>query len=181
MATDIPSSPKLVAQLTELRADLDPHLQREEEVLFPMIRALMRPKASTTASVQTPIAMLCAEHDRAGQLLQTLRTQTNGYVTPPDGCASYRAFYDGLAELEADLHLHVHKENNRLFPEAIELEARSIKTDDRTPSDGDHGRSGCTTHQWWRWSCLELAARRRSRCEPGSPRSRCRHRRTSQR
>ena len=128
--------------LTELRADLDPHLQREEEVLFPMIRALTRPKASTTASVQTPIAMLCAEHDRAGQLLQTLRTQTNGYVTPPDGCASYRAFYDGLAELEADLHLHVHKENNRLFPEAIELEARSIKTDDghrRTVTMADLG------------------------------------------
>jgi quercetin dioxygenase-like cupin family protein len=124
--------PELVevrASLTELRDDLDPHLKREERVLFPMIRSLMGAKMRPTLSVRSPIAVLGAEHDRAGELLQALRTQTRGYLTPPDGCASYRALYDGLAELEADLHLHVHKENNRLFPEAIELEARSVETD----------------------------------------------------
>jgi regulator of cell morphogenesis and NO signaling len=112
--------------LAELHSDLDPHLEREEEVVFPMIRALSRsePRGS---SVQTPIALLLTEHDRAGELLRTLRRQTGGYSTPPDGCASYRAFYDGLAELEADLHLHVHKENNRLFPAAIEVEARMVE------------------------------------------------------
>ena len=123
-----PELNKVRASLTELRNDLDPHLQREERVLFPMIRALMSAKIRPTLSVRTPIAVLCADHDRAGELLQALRKQTRGYLTPPDGCASYRAFYDGLAELEADLHLHVHKENNRLFPGSIELEARSIKT-----------------------------------------------------
>ena len=125
-----PELAEVRSSLTELRGDLDPHLQREELVLFPMIRALMSPKMRPTLSVRTPIAVLCAEHDRAGELLQVLRTQTRGYVTPPDGCASYRAFYDGLAELEADLHLHVHKENNRLFPGAIELEARLVKAVD---------------------------------------------------
>ena len=142
--------PELVevrSSLAELRDDLGPHLQREEQVLFPMIRALVSPTMRPTSSVQTPIAVLCAEHDRAGQLLQTLRTQTNGYFTPADGCASYRALYDGLAELEADLHLHVHKENNRLFPEAIEREARSIHTEIGRDAYGD--RSGCATHQWW--------------------------------
>jgi regulator of cell morphogenesis and NO signaling len=125
-----PELAEVRSSLAELRDDLGPHLQREEQVLFPMIRALMSPTMRpTSSSVQMPIAVLCAEHDRAGQLLQALRTQTNGYLTPPDGCASYRSFYDGLAELEADLHLHVHKENNRLFPEAIELEARSIDTE----------------------------------------------------
>jgi regulator of cell morphogenesis and NO signaling len=117
------------SRLTELRNDLDPHLKREERVLFPRIRTLMSDRMRPTLSVRTPIAVLCAEHDRAGELLRALRAETRGYLTPPDGCASYRAFYDGLAELEADLHLHVHKENNRLFPEAIELEARSIETD----------------------------------------------------
>jgi regulator of cell morphogenesis and NO signaling len=124
-----PELAEVRASLAELRDDLDPHLQREERVLFPMIRALTKAEIRPTSSVRTPIAVLCAEHDRAGELLQALRTQTRGFLTPSDGCASYRAFYDGLAELEADLHLHVHKENNRLFPEAIELEARSIETD----------------------------------------------------
>lgn len=58
----------------------------------------------------------------AGELLTTLRSLTGGYVTPEDGCASYRALYAGLAELEADTHLHIHKENNVLFPAAIALE-----------------------------------------------------------
>jgi regulator of cell morphogenesis and NO signaling len=116
------------SRLTELRNDLDPHLKREERVLFPMIRTLMSDRMRPTLSVRTPIAVLCAEHDRAGELLRALRAQTRGYLTPADGCASFRAFYDGLAELEADLHLHVHKENNRLFPGAIELEARLARS-----------------------------------------------------
>jgi regulator of cell morphogenesis and NO signaling len=113
--------------LTELRDDLEPHLRREEQVLFPLIRTLSSPDRGAALSVRTPIAVLAAEHDRAGELLRTLRTLTDGYVTPPDGCASYRLFYDGLAELEADVHLHVHKENNRLFPEAIDAEARMLQ------------------------------------------------------
>ena len=51
-----------------------------------------------------------------------LRALTSGYQTPANGCRSYRALYDGLAELEADTHLHVHKENNLLFPAIIALE-----------------------------------------------------------
>jgi regulator of cell morphogenesis and NO signaling len=67
---------------------------------------------------------MLAEHDRAGELLATLRRITDGYQPPADGCASYRALYAGLAELEADLHLHVHKENNLLFPAVVILEQR---------------------------------------------------------
>jgi regulator of cell morphogenesis and NO signaling len=62
------------------------------------------------------------EHDRAGELLAELRALTNGYRVPDDGCASYRACYEGLAGIEADTHLHVHKENNVLFPAVVELE-----------------------------------------------------------
>ena len=68
---------------------------------------------------------MLAEHDRAGELLATLRRITDGYQPPADGCASYRALYAGLAELEADLHLHVHKENNILFPRAARLVAEA--------------------------------------------------------
>ena len=56
------------------------------------------------------------EHDRAGELLAQLRGHAGGFVLPDDACASYRALYEGLEELEADTHLHVHKENNVLFP-----------------------------------------------------------------
>lgn len=109
----------------ELRADLEPHLAKEERVLFPMIRELVtatvRP-AFHCGSLQNPISVLMAEHDRAGELLSTLRDLTNDYRTPDDGCASYRALSDGLAELEVDTHLHVHKENNVLFPAVVALE-----------------------------------------------------------
>ncbi|MEP6623880.1 MAG: iron-sulfur cluster repair di-iron protein [Acidimicrobiia bacterium] len=115
---------KVCDALAELRIDLDPHLQREEQIVFPMIRALMIPGTVHAESVRNPVAVLCAEHDQVGELLRGLRVRTDDYVTPPDGCASYRSFYDGLAELEADLHLHVHKENNVLFPRAVEAEAR---------------------------------------------------------
>jgi regulator of cell morphogenesis and NO signaling len=59
---------------------------------------------------------MVADHDRAGVLLAQLRSLTQGYTVPEDGCASYRALLEGLADLEADTHLHVHKENNVLFP-----------------------------------------------------------------
>ena len=62
------------------------------------------------------------EHDQAGELLAQLRAATDGYRVPDDACASYTALYAGLEELEADTHLHVHKENNLLFPAVMDLE-----------------------------------------------------------
>lgn len=110
-----------------IRADLEPHLAKEEQVLFPMVRALAA--ATTTApefhcgTLQNPISVMLSEHDQVGDLLATLRRLTEGYQAPADGCASYRALFDGLAELEADTHLHVHKENNVLFPAVVAIEA----------------------------------------------------------
>jgi regulator of cell morphogenesis and NO signaling len=112
-----------------LRADLEPHLAKEEQVLFPMIRELAA--ARTTApptfhcgSIANPIRVMLLEHDRAGELLAALRSLTGDFTPPADACASYAALYSGLAELEADTHLHVHKENNVLFPLVEQLEAR---------------------------------------------------------
>ena len=115
------------AAFVALRADLEPHLRKEERVLFPMIRELATataPPSFHCGTLANPISVMLAEHDRAGELLATLRRITDGYQPPADGCASYRALYAGLAELEADLHLHVHKENNLLFPAVVILEQR---------------------------------------------------------
>lgn len=112
----------------ELRADLEPHLAKEERILFPMIRELAtspEPPRFHCGSLRNPISVMLAEHDLAGELLARLRSLTNGYEAPDDGCASYRALYEGLAQLEADTHLHVHKENNVLFPAVLGLEGET--------------------------------------------------------
>ena len=108
-----------------LRADLEPHLLKEERVLFPMIRELATAHVRPTfhcGSVRNPISVMEREHDTAGALLARLRELTGGYTSPADGCTSYEMLYRGLAELEADTHLHVHKENNVLFPMVERIE-----------------------------------------------------------
>lgn len=116
----------LLADLKELRDDLEPHLAKEERSLFPMIRELCAaadgPVPFHCGSLRNPISMMLVEHDRAGELLETLRDGTDDYTVPDDACASYRALYRGLAELESDTHLHVHKENNLLFPAVLAAE-----------------------------------------------------------
>lgn len=120
-----PELVEVAARVRDLRADLVPHLLKEEQVLFPMIRELA---IAVTApefhcgTLSNPIRVMAAEHDNVGVLLRELRSSTDGYRVPDDGCASYRALYEGLAELEADTHLHVHKENNLLFPAVVEAE-----------------------------------------------------------
>jgi regulator of cell morphogenesis and NO signaling len=108
-----------------LRDELDPHLAKEERVLFPLIRALAseaEAPASHCGSLRGPISQMLREHDQAGALLERLREAAGGYVVPADGCASYRALYRALEQLESDTHLHLHIENNRLFPLVAELE-----------------------------------------------------------
>ncbi|QXC60539.1 iron-sulfur cluster repair di-iron protein [Aquihabitans sp. G128] len=118
--------PELVAiesTFGHLRDELEPHLAKEEQVLFPMIRQLTvgDPAAPGSAALVGAIGQMLREHDHAGALLGRLRALSDGYCVPPDGCASYRALYLALETLEADTHLHVHIENNRLFPMVAEL------------------------------------------------------------
>ena len=110
----------------ELRGELEPHLAKEERMLFPMIRELATADTAPQfhcGSLGNPVSVMLREHDRAGELLAALRIVARGYVVPEDGCASYTALFTGLEELEADTHLHVHKENNLLFPAVLALEA----------------------------------------------------------
>jgi regulator of cell morphogenesis and NO signaling len=113
-----------------LCADLQPHMFKEEQVLFPYIirleeavkngRALMPPPFGT---VSNPVRMMMFEHDTAGELLRELRQVTSNYTTPADGCISYRTLYQALEAFEQDLHQHIHLENNILFPRAVEMES----------------------------------------------------------
>lgn len=105
-----------------LRADLEPHLLNEERVLFPAIHALAGGRTEFPfGSVANPIRVMMLEHDQAGELLADLRVSTGGYTVPADGCTSYRSLYDRLAALEEDTHVHIHKENHVLFPDALAL------------------------------------------------------------
>jgi regulator of cell morphogenesis and NO signaling len=108
--------------VTEVRADLEPHLLKEERVLFPAIRELGDGRHDFTfGSISNPVRVMHTEHDRAGELLADLRAATSSYEVPADGCASYRSLYERLEALEHDTHLHIHKENHLLFPSAIAL------------------------------------------------------------
>jgi regulator of cell morphogenesis and NO signaling len=113
--------------LAEIRSDLEPHMVKEERVLFPMIWELAQASRRPTfhcGSVRNPIAMMTLEHEQVGELLARLRELTDDYAVPADACRSYKALFAGLAQLEEDTHLHVHKENNLLFPAVERVEAQ---------------------------------------------------------
>jgi regulator of cell morphogenesis and NO signaling len=114
---------------TDLADELRNHLFKEERILFPYIVRLEEAVIEKESvipppfgTVQNPVAMMIHEHDNAGEALRFLRRRTNGYTAPPDACPSYRLLYSALADFEADLHQHIHLENNILFPRAIALE-----------------------------------------------------------
>lgn len=121
-----PETRRVETLVGRLAADLAPHMQKEEQILFPYIVSLEktggRAAASCFGSVRNPIRMMMAEHDAAGGILVELRDATAGYTLPSDACTSFQALYAGLVQLEGDLHRHIHLENNILFPRAIELE-----------------------------------------------------------
>lgn len=107
-----------------LRDELEPHLAKEEQTLFPMIRQLTAADGAPApgpVTLQGLIAQMLREHDHAGELLEL----TDAYSVPPGGCASYTALYGALEELEADTHLHVHIGNNRLVPMVADLESHA--------------------------------------------------------
>jgi regulator of cell morphogenesis and NO signaling len=121
-----PELSEIAACFAALRADLEPHMLKEERVLFPMVRELAassRLPSFHCGTLRNPISVMLAEHDAVGDLLARLRRLTDGYSPPPDGCATYAACFAAMAELEADTHLHIHKENNVLFPLVVRLEA----------------------------------------------------------
>lgn len=116
----------LQATFEGLERELLEHMLKEDQVLFPAITALE--DASRTGGSRTPwmwieqpIGIMEAEHDEAGTALARLREITRDYTPPEDACPTFRGLYYGLAQLERDMHVHVHLENNILFPRAGRL------------------------------------------------------------
>lgn len=120
----------------ELVKEMIPHLKMEEETIFPQIRQL--DSSSPHGSLTTAIHQLESEHDRVGAALAELRRLTDGYTPPEWACNTYRAMLDLLARLERDMHQHVHKENNVLFPRALEMKGSGCQL-------GDENEPYCTT------------------------------------
>lgn len=128
--------PTALSRLAEvfgsLRAELEMHLRKEEMMLFPVIEQYGRAEAlgaplppAPFGSIANPIRVMESEHEDAGGALAEIRELTHDFVYPSYACTTVRALYDGLKALEADLHVHIHLENNILFPRAIALERKS--------------------------------------------------------
>lgn len=108
-----------------LKEELDAHLMKEEMILFPTIARLEAGGSSgAPCSIEHPIARMEYEHESAGRALAQMRHLTRDYYIPDEACNTYRALFATLAELESDLHEHIHLENNVLFPRASALQAR---------------------------------------------------------
>ena len=109
--------------------ELTTHMMKEEMALFPYIVRMEESVIEKEpvlpppfGSVRNPVAMMMHEHDSAGNALREMRQASSGYAAPPDACISFQTLYRALTEFEADLHQHIHLENNILFPRAVEME-----------------------------------------------------------
>lgn len=110
-----------------VRAELESHLLKEERILFPLIVKIVEAKRQNVEftapmSVRFPIQAMESEHTSAGDALQKIRELSSNYNPPSDACNTFKALYYELAAFENDLHIHIHLENNILFPKAISLE-----------------------------------------------------------
>ena len=103
----------VAAELRNVYEDLSNHMMKEEHVLFPMI------KAGNYMMAQMPIRMMEMEHAEHGEHLDVLKSLTNNMTPPVDACNTWRALYSGIQEFADDLMMHIHRENNILFPRVI--------------------------------------------------------------
>jgi regulator of cell morphogenesis and NO signaling len=119
---------KIFELFTELKEEMEMHMKKEELVLFPRIKDI---EVHVTRAndgphhdisyLQLPITMMEKDHDHAGELMSEIRKLSNHFTPPADACTTYKLSFVSLKALEADLHQHVHLENNILFPKAIAL------------------------------------------------------------
>jgi regulator of cell morphogenesis and NO signaling len=112
-----------------LAEELAIHLMKEEQILFPYIRRMEESRISGEplppscfGTIRNPIAMMFSEHDNAGELLKQIRKETADLKAPEDACVTFQSLYRDLLDFEADLHQHIHLENNILFPRALAME-----------------------------------------------------------
>lgn len=120
---------KISEHFNATAGELAKHMKKEELILFPNVRKMVKAKQEKSkleeppfGTVQNPIQMMMDEHSTEGERFRKIETLSNNYTPPEDACNTYRVTIALLKEFEQDLHLHIHLENNILFPKAIELE-----------------------------------------------------------
>jgi regulator of cell morphogenesis and NO signaling len=122
-----PEMIKVAALFAELCEEMELHMQKEEVILFPRIQKLQKQKElglldrSDIIYLKSPILMMEAEHDHAGNIMSQIRKLTNNYTAPKNTCTTFQLALSALEIFEIDLHRHVHLENNLLFPKAIKI------------------------------------------------------------
>lgn len=109
--------------------ELAMHMKKEELIVFPYIKKMVKAQQENTKidspqfeSVRFPIQAMMDEHTTEGDRFRKIEALSNNYTAPEDACNTFRVTYALLKEFEQDLHMHIHLENNILFPKAIELE-----------------------------------------------------------
>lgn len=129
--TEHPETVQAASIFVEVMNELNRHMMKEENILFPYIKQLSEQTLSRKTGLQSPfgtvenpINMMEHEHDVVGDMMKEIRQVTSDYKLPEDACNSFRYAYAKLQEFEEDLHQHIHLENNILFPNAVELEKR---------------------------------------------------------
>lgn len=118
----------------EAAAELSLHMMKEENILFPYVKQLCASKRAASTGNQSPfggvinpINVMEKKHELVGEIFMKLEKLTNNFNPPMDACNTHRALYANLLDFENDLFLHIHLENNILFPKAVELE-RELST-----------------------------------------------------
>lgn len=127
--TNHPELRRIHSEFEALASELLDHMIDEEIVLFPYITRMeecaqrkQTAEPSGLSSLRGPVATLVFQHDSAGDKLRAIRQASGNYRVPEDACMTYRSVFRALADLEADLHQHIHLENNILFPRATAVE-----------------------------------------------------------
>lgn len=112
---------------SECAEDLTAHMHKEEQILFPYVRKMVSDSTvqAPFGTIQNPINMMMHEHTAEGERFRRIVELTNDYTPPEDACNTYRVTFALLKEFEEDLHLHIHLENNILFPKAIAMETKN--------------------------------------------------------
>ena len=110
-----------VAELfSEINRELLQHLKNEEEVFFPAIKEYLKnASAGSREIILSQMKKLSGEHEFAGGAMDKINSITNGYNVPADGCNTYHVTFRLLQQFEDDLHVHVHLENNIVFPKVL--------------------------------------------------------------
>lgn len=122
-----PEMIKVLEIFAAVKEELEQHMQKEEQILFPRIKEVEQQLSDKSETIinnsflLSPISVMEQEHEHAGNAMAAIRQLTNNYTPPTDACTTYRLSFAALQAFELDLHQHVHLENNILFPKALRL------------------------------------------------------------